>query len=137
MRLFESLLEFTADGGKYQLSRAAEGTWTRCWQSTILIGRAKCIRIEAGVTSTVPSAHTACINVTVSPVSLANGAEDQADEQITVFYEDFQRAEDAVDRLKKFALDNQILVEDEMGQTQPLSLQLWTQTAAPTLITTR
>jgi hypothetical protein len=66
----------------------------------------------------------------VKPLKLENGAEDQATENISVYYRDFKteaEAEKALREIQKSAIH-----VNEEGNS-PLSTQLYTQIAAPTI----
>jgi hypothetical protein len=99
-KLPESLMEFMNDGGKWQLARPAEGTWTSLWQKSVKIAGHETIIIEGGFTSTTDDSHTLVINVTIRPMKLQNGAEDQANETITVYYRDFKSEGEARAEMK-------------------------------------
>lgn len=126
MKLPESLgqflTEFVDDGGKWQLSREEDRTWTTLMKQTIKIGQFKCIQIEAGWTSPFDDQHTAVINVTVSPIKLQNAAEDQATETITVYYADFKTVDEAKAALQRVLGQT----ANEMGSdlSNDLSVQL-------------
>jgi hypothetical protein len=129
-KLHESLKEFTSDGAKYQSATPSEKTWKSIWSSHLKIGQSPIVSIEAGLTSTMEDVHTAVVNVTVKPLKLENGAEDQAIENISVYYRDFKteaEAEKALREIQKSAIH-----VNEEGNS-PLSTQLHTQIAAPTI----
>jgi hypothetical protein len=121
MKLPESLMEFMDDGGKYQLARPAEGTWETLSQNAIRVGGHETVIIEAGVTSTSEDSHTLVINVTVKPMKLQNGAEDQANETITIYYRDFRTVAEAKDELKR------IMAKGVKEETTTLGTQLYQQ----------
>jgi hypothetical protein len=131
----ESLMEFMSDGGKYQLARPAEGTWVQCWKREIAIGRHSVIEVEGGYTSTTDDSHTAVINVTVKPLKLANGAEDQANETITVFYKDFRTVKEAEKAVTDILKSGKVTEEDPgvPSEMQGLGIQLATQRAGITI----
>ena len=129
-KLHESLKEFNSDGAKFQLATPSEKTWKSIWSSKLNIGASSIVFIEAGYTSTTADVHTAVINVTVKPLSLENGAEDQASETITVYYRDFQKPDQAEKALREFHKSSKHVNEEG---NSPLSTQLYTQIAAPTI----
>lgn len=121
-KLHESLKEFNDDGSKFQLATPSEKTWKAVWNKQLTIGKTEVVFIEAGYTSTVKNSHTAVINVTVKPLKLDNGAEDQAAETITVFYKDFVEIEQAIKALEEFKSGSGIKESE-----------IYTQVAAPTI----
>ena len=121
MRLTESLAEFMSDGGKWQLSRPAEGTWRSVGKRTIRIGQHETVTVEAGITATVQDFHTGVIQVTVKPMKLQNGAEDAAVETVTVYYRDFPTSSEAEAALKR------IWQGDVTEETTTLGTQLFQQ----------
>ena len=134
IKLFESLKEFNDDGGKWQLARPSDGTWTSLWKRELCIQKATIGVIEGGYTSTTPDSHTLVINVTVMPMDLQNGAEDQANETITVYYRDFRTEEEARKEMKKIM--NFAISEEDPGvppESSPLSIQLATQRSGSTI----
>ena len=128
------LTEFNVDGSAWQLSSRREGTWNLCWSTDVKIGGKSVVTIEAGWTSTLKDSHTAVINVICRPLVLKGGAEDEAVETVTVFYEDFKDHRDAEAALMKW---KQKIIQEENPGVSPeqttLAVQLWTQTSAPTL----
>ena len=99
--LSETLNEFTADGGKFQMASQANGTWRRVWTHDIKHGADRFITIEGGVTRVMPLYHQAVVLVTVRQIRIAGGAEDEATEQITVWTQQFVAEDDAVEAVQK------------------------------------
>jgi len=129
-RLPESLNEFVSDGSPWQLATKADKTWNVVWSSHVHIGGVSVIYIEAGYTSTTKKSYTAVVNVNVKSLHLENGAEDQGQQRLTVYYRDFNNPEDAKKALE--SINKRTILHESEGFS-PLSTQLYTQTAAPTI----
>ena len=122
------------DGSKYQLARPADGTWTSVHKEVVRFGKIGVVTIEGGYTSTTNDSHTAVINVTVKPLSLENGAEDQAIETITVYYKEFKSEGEA--KVQVEAVLKGELKEENPGvppESSSLGVQLATQRGAGTI----
>ena len=130
-RFEQWLSEFNDDGGKYQLARPADGTWTSLWKSHLRIGGIKTVLMEGGYTSTTSDSHTLVINVTVVPIQLQNAAEDQANETITVYYRDFKTEKEAREEMARIMANG--IEEYGSGRSNDLSVQLSTQRGAGTI----
>lgn len=133
-KLPETLNEFMDDGGKFQMARPSDGTWTSVHKEVVRFGQIGVVTIEGGYTSTTNDSHTAVINVTVKPLALENGAEDQAVETITVYYKEFKSEDEARMRVKSVLKGE--LKEENPGvppESQSLGIQLATQRGAGTI----
>ena len=122
------------DGSKYQLARPADGTWTSVHKEVVRFGKIGVVTIEGGYTSTTNDSHTAVINVTVKPLALENGAEDQATETITVYYKEFKSEGEA--KVQVEAVLKGELKEENPGvppESSSLGVQLATQRGAGTI----
>jgi hypothetical protein len=82
------------------------------------------VAIIAGWTSTSKDSHTAVINVRCFPLRLAGGAEDEAVETVTVFYQDFSDHRAAEAELMRWKREH--IMED--GGVPPESASLAAQT---------
>lgn len=94
----EFLSEFTTDGGQYQL--AAGKNWNEVWSKIVEIGNLGKVRIFGGWTSMLPQTHTAVVNITVTPLG-GEGAEDKAEETMSIYYKDWSTEEEAKADLQK------------------------------------
>jgi hypothetical protein len=97
----ETLNEFTADGGKFQMASQANGTWRRVWTRDINYGDHRFITIEGGVTRVMPMYHQGVVLVAVRQLSIEGGAEDTATESVTVWEKQFVAEDDAVEAVQK------------------------------------
>ena len=71
----------------------------------------------------------------MKPLHLENGAEDQGEETITIYYKDFPTPKEAADTLDKIRISKGINEEDPgvPSQEQSLGIQLYTQAVSPTI----
>lgn len=118
------LAEFSADGSAWQLSSVRDETFHVCWEKRWSIGRLPVVAIVAGWTNTAKDLHTAVINVKCFPLQITGGAEDEAVETVTVFYQDFRDHREAEAELMRWKSDH--IVED--GGVPPESASLAVQT---------
>ena len=99
--IYETLLEFLANGADYQLVSKRDG-FEEIWKKTLDIDNLAVIDIIGGVDTSAPQSPTAVVDVLISSGALSPAGDEVGMERFVIYHRDFEHKDEAIKDVKSY-----------------------------------